>query len=151
MKKRQYVCEVGEKGKLLFADRSILPKFIEDNFQIGEKVMLTVEEFKDSKTLQQLRYYHGPLMDGILQVFTDSGYALSKPQARAYFEEQVQPMNKDEFLMGFHQQTINISTRDLTNPRMSQCIDFAIQWCAENGVQVLSPEEYYTSIGLNQT
>ena len=148
MRKRQYVATVGEKGKLSFADRTILPKFIEENFEVNEKVIFTVEEFKDSKTLEQLRYYHGPLMDGVVQVLLGSGYQLSKPQARAYFEEHVQPMNKDEFLMGFHQQTVNISTRDLTKERMRNCIDFTIQWCAENGVQILSPEEYYESIGV---
>jgi hypothetical protein len=148
MKKREYVCEVAEKGKLLFADRTVLPKFIEANFQIGDKVMLTVEEFKESKTLQQLRYWHGPVMDGVLQVFTDAGHQLNKPQARAYFEGQVLPFNKDEILIGFHSQQITINLRDLTKERMAQCIDFAIQWCAENGVQILSPEEYYKSIGV---
>ena len=144
---KEYTAQVKDR-KLVFADRNAIGEYVAANFQDGEYVLFTIQKFKDTKTDRQHRYWFGPILDGVHQVFKDAGYHMTKGQARQYFESEVLPYNKTYMKIGLKEEQIMTPFRDLNKEDMTLCIDFAIQWCAENGVQVLTPEEYYLSIGL---
>jgi len=79
-----------------------------------------------------------------VDVLYNSGYQLSKAQARSFIESQ-NPFLADEILdpQG-NPVEIRRGVSGLSKDSMTKVIDWTVFFCAENGVVVLSGEEYLT-------
>jgi hypothetical protein len=131
-------------GKMEVRNREAMSERIKRSFKDGN-LIVTIEEREANKSLDQLRYYHGPLMDGVVDVLYNLGYQLSKSQARSFIESQ-NPFLSDEILdpQG-NPIEIRAGVSGLSKEKMSKVIDWTVFFCAENGLEVLSGEEYLNS------
>jgi hypothetical protein len=105
-------------GKMEVRNREAMSERIKRSFKDGN-LIVTIEEREANKSLDQLRYYHGPLMDGVVDVLYNSGYQLSKSQARSFIESQ-NPFLSDEILDP--QGTLSKSERAFRGCQKKKCL-----------------------------
>lgn len=135
-------------GKLVLNNRDAFTERVARTFKEGAKGLMRIEELQPSKSPWQLRYYHGPVIDMVLKYMLDSGYDVTKTQARGYVEA-LNPYLRQPVQHSSGEVTeVRVSLSDCSKEQMAQVIDWTIRLLAEADYIVESAEEWKQNMGI---
>lgn len=103
---------------------------------------VTIQQWAEDKTNPQLAYAHAAISPAVWLILQESGYRCTEEQAWEYYQQDIATTNKEIFQGPFGRKTIRIRLSKMDKERMSEFIDEAIQFCAENGQVVEPPEKH---------
>lgn len=107
----------------------------------GKRIQVTVEEYKEAKTPEQLGYFFGGILPTAMEHESFGGW--EKEEIREYLEGKflqktyVKQVNGENVCV-FITQTVG----DLNKQELSAFIDKVLSFLATMGIQVLAPEQY---------
>lgn len=109
----------------------------------GTPLQVTIQEWHEDKTNPQLRYYHGAIVPTLLIVFLELGYRVTPNQASEAYQQYVSTTNKEMLETPRGPKELRVRLSEMSKDQMRAFIDEAIEWCAEKGWVVETPEEHY--------
>lgn len=109
---------------------------------VGTELRVTIAENVGDKTNPQLRYYHGAIVPALWFIMSQYGYRLTEDEASECYQQYVSKTNKKSIQAPVGKRVLRVRLSAMTKDQMSEFIDEAVQWCAEHGQDVPSPQEY---------